>query len=249
MHFRLLTYNIHKGIGGIDRRYRPDRIIETLKYYAPDIVLLQEVDEGARRSRGDRQVDLLGEALAMRYRAYQRNVVLREGHYGNALLSRYPLKNVHDLELTIPLKKRRRALVAHCTLRFAQHTRTLLIYNFHLGLAGFERRIQVRRFLNCQTLVHAHRDTAIVAAGDFNDGRGLLGRRLLVPCGFQLASGRVKTFPALRPWRSLDHVFYRGGLTLDRCFAGRIGISRLASDHLPLVADFHIHASAAERQL
>ena len=225
----------------MDRRYRPQRIVETLTHYAPDVVLLQEVDDGARRSRRDRQVDLLGEALGLRHRAYQRNVALRQGHYGNALLSRYPLKDVHHLELTVPLKKRRRALVAHCSLRFEEHQRTLLIYNFHLGLAGYERRIQVRRFLASKTLRRTHEDTAIIAAGDFNDGRGALGRRLLEPSGFKLASGSAKTFPAVRPWRPLDHVFYRGGLTLQRCFPGHIKVSQMASDHLPLVADFEIH--------
>jgi endonuclease/exonuclease/phosphatase family metal-dependent hydrolase len=68
----------------------------------------------------------------------------------------------------------------------------------------------------------------------------VLSRRLLEPSGFQLASGSAKTFPAVRPWRSLDHVFYRGGLTLQRCFAGHIRLSRVASDHLPLIADFQI---------
>ena len=59
MHFRLMTYNIHKGIGGVDRRYRPDRIIETIAHCSPDIVLLQEVDDGVPRSRYHKQVDLL----------------------------------------------------------------------------------------------------------------------------------------------------------------------------------------------
>jgi endonuclease/exonuclease/phosphatase family metal-dependent hydrolase len=241
MEFRLVTYNIHKGIGGVDRRYRPERIIETLGHYAPDIVLLQEVDDGARRSRRHRQVDLIGEALGLRHRAYQRNVSLREGHYGNALLSRYPLRDIQHLELTVPLKKRRRALVAHCILRLEEHQRTVLVYNFHLGLAGYERRIQIRRFLDSETLRRTHHDTAVIAAGDFNDGRGALGRRLLEPSGFRLASGAAKTFPAVRPWRPLDHVFYRGGLSLHRCFPGHIKVSRMASDHLPLVADFEIH--------
>ncbi len=41
MHLRLMTYNIHKGIGGVDRRYRLERIIETLALLELDIVLLQ----------------------------------------------------------------------------------------------------------------------------------------------------------------------------------------------------------------
>ena len=240
MQFRVITYNIHKGIGGIDRRYRLQRIIETLEHYAPDIALLQEVDDGARRSRHDCQVDILAEALGLRHRAYQPNVTLRRGNYGNALLSRFPLKDVHDLELTIPLKKRRRALVAHCQLRFSHHTRTLLVYSLHLGLAGFERRIQVRRLLSSKTLQRAHHDTAIIAGGDFNDGRGSLGRKMLLPAGFELASGTTKTFPAVRPLRALDQIYYRGHLTLDHCFRGRLKTARMASDHLPLIADFVI---------
>ena len=108
MRLRLMTYNIHKGIGGIDRRYRPDRIMETVRHYEPDVVLLQEVDEGTPRSHHHRQVDLLGDALEMPYRVYQPNVRLKVGQYGNAILSRHPLTDMQDLDLTIPLKKRRR---------------------------------------------------------------------------------------------------------------------------------------------
>ena len=111
MKIRILTYNIHKGIGGVDRLYRPERIIETLESYHADIVLLQEVDDGVPRSRQHRQVDLFGDALNMRHRAFQRNVKLTRGHYGNAILSRFPLDDVQNLDLTVPMKKRRRALI------------------------------------------------------------------------------------------------------------------------------------------
>ena len=193
MRFRLMTYNIHKGIGGVDRRYQPERIIETLTLCEPDIVLLQEVADGVPRWRRHRQVHLLGDALGFRHRAFQPNVTLREGHYGNAILSRFPLSDIHDIELTVPLKKRRRALAARCHVRFGQHSRTLLIFNFHLGLAGFERTIQVRRFLSTNVLIHTHHSTAVIAAGDFNDVWGTQGKRLLEPAGFMPASGLLKT--------------------------------------------------------
>jgi endonuclease/exonuclease/phosphatase family metal-dependent hydrolase len=45
MKFRIITYNMHKGIGGVDRRYLPQRIITILKNYDADIVFLQEVDD------------------------------------------------------------------------------------------------------------------------------------------------------------------------------------------------------------
>jgi len=240
MRFRIITYNIHKGIGGVDRRYRPERISETLLHYQPDIVLLQEVDDGVPRSRGHRQVDLLGDALELQHRAYQRNVGLRRGHYGNAMLSRYPLYDMRNIELKLPLKKRRRAQVAHCRLSINQHSRTLLIINTHLGLAGFERQIQLRRILASEVFVHAHHRTPLVFAGDFNDIWGTLGAKLLEPSGLKPACGRLNTFPAALPMRSLDRIYYRGDLTLDHCFAARLQLAREASDHLPLIADFEL---------
>ena len=241
MRFRLVTYNIHKGIGGLDRRYRPERIVETLAAQEPDVVFLQEVDDGVPRSRRHRQVDWLGDALAMPHRAFQGNVTLREGVYGNAILSRFPLHDLRDVELTIPLKKRRRALVAHCRLEVEAHSRSLVLANCHLGLAEFERRIQLRRLLDCDPIRQLRNDTAVVAGGDMNDVWGGLGKATLELAGFRSATGPVKTFPAFLPLRPLDRIYYRGGLRVSHAHASRSGLARVASDHLPLVADFEWH--------
>ncbi len=240
MKFRLISYNIHKCFGGMDRRYRPERVIETLAHYAPDIVFLQEVDENVPRSQNHRQVDLLGEALGLPHRAYQANVKVRDGHYGNAILSRFPLADVHNIDLTIPLKKRRQALVAHGHVRWEHHSRTLLLCNLHLGLAGFERTIQLRRIINHQVITRTHTHTAAIVAGDFNDVWGGQGNRLLTPAGFSLASGKIRTFPAFGPLRPLDRIYYRGDLRHVESFASRISMARSASDHLPLVSEFEI---------
>ena len=236
--FRLLTYNIHKGIGGVDRRYQLDRIVEAIGHCEPDIVLLQEVDDGVPRSRRHRQVDLLADALNLPHRAYQRNVTLRQGYYGNAILSRFPLHDVRHLDLTVPLKKRRRALAAHLRIRAAGRSRTILVFNFHLGLASFERSIQIRRFLASDVLKRVHQNTPVIAAGDFNDVWGRLRKRLMEPAGFQPASRRIRTFPAFMPVRTLDWIYYRGDVRLHHAFASRTQVARQASDHLPLVADF-----------
>ncbi|HRX79686.1 MAG: endonuclease/exonuclease/phosphatase family protein [Planctomycetaceae bacterium] len=238
MQFRLMTYNIHKGIGGVDRRYRPERIIATIGRYRPDIVFLQEVDDGVPRSRFDREVDLLGDALGFQHRAFQQNVKLRRGGYGNAILSRFPLSDVHDVDLTIPLKKCRKALVAHCGLRWEHHSRTLLLMNVHLGLAGFERAMQLRKLLSCDALQHTQRSTATIVGGDFNDVWGNLGKHSLEPQGFMPALGTIKTFPAILPMRPLDRVYFRGGLTLENSFASHTKLSQHASDHLPAILDF-----------
>ncbi len=239
MKFRVITYNIHKGVGGVDRRYRIERVIETLAHYAPDIVFMQEVADGVPRSRRHRQVDVIGDALELRHRAFQHNVSLAVGHYGNAILSRFPMSDVQDIELSIPLKKRRQALAAHCLIR-QEHQRTVLLMNTHLGLAGFERSMQVRRMLAADVLVHCQRSTPVIMGGDYNDVWGTLGKRLMEPQGFRAASGRARTFPAIMPMQTLDHIYYRGELDLHHSFPCRRQVARLASDHLPLIADFEL---------
>lgn len=240
MQFRLMTYNIHKGIGGIDRRYRPERIVETIAQAEVDVVLLQEVDDGVPRSRRHRQVDWLADALDMPYRAYQRNVRLKWGHYGNAIISRFPLSDIHNVELSVRMKKPRRAIAAHLRLHEGEHSRTVKIYNMHLGLAGYERNIQINKLLSDVDLRHSHQTTPVILGGDFNDLWGSLGRKALDAAGFQSAGKQMLTFPAVRPLRALDRLFYRGDLRLPHCYAAHSRVARQASDHRPLVAEFKV---------
>ena len=238
MHIHFMTYNIHKGIGGVDRRYDPDRIAETISHCKPDVVFLQEVDDGVPRSRKHRQVDVLADLLGFRHSAFQPNVRLRVGNYGNAILSRFPLSDVQHLDVTIPMKKRRRVLAAHCRVQTEEHSRTVLLMNMHLGLAAFERRMQLRKLMQWDLFQHTHHDTAVIAAGDFNDVWGRLGNQILEPEGFHAASGKINTFPAILPVRPLDRVYYRGRLRVDHGYASHTKIARQASDHLPLVTEF-----------
>jgi endonuclease/exonuclease/phosphatase family metal-dependent hydrolase len=244
MQFRLLTYNIHKGIGGLDRRYDLARIVETIAHYQPDVALLQEVDDGAPRSQLHCQCEMLAESLALPHRSYQRNVRLRIGHYGNALLSRFPLSDVVDFDLTIPFKKRRAALIARLQLPVGEHTRTVAIANVHLGLAGFERTMQLRRLLAVEAITHTREATPLIIGGDFNDVYGNLGRRVMQPAGFELASGHGRTFPAVAPLRRLDRVFFRGNLRPCGAFVGHTSLARRASDHLPLIVDFELRSDS-----
>ena len=88
MKIRIISYNIHKCIGGVDRRYAPERVAEVIAHYGADLALLQEVTNRSPRSGGDRQVDLLGTMLDFRYRAWFPNVRLRGGgEYGNAVIA------------------------------------------------------------------------------------------------------------------------------------------------------------------
>src|ERR1700716_2738240 len=102
---RLLSYNIHKGIGGRDRRYSIDRILEVIELENPDLVCLQEVDHNVRRSHYHDQPQMLARYLNAVAQLVQTNVRLKTGGYGNVLLSRWPLHSRHQISLRLGKKK------------------------------------------------------------------------------------------------------------------------------------------------
>jgi len=244
MRIRLLTYNIHKCIGGVDRRYNPQRIAEVITNLHPDVLLLQEVDHDVPRSNRDRQVDVLGDLVGMRYRSWFPNVEVRGGGcYGNAILSRYPIVEASNIDLSIRFKKKRSVL--HGVIRVREHDgenvdRTIHVFNMHLGLARFERKLQLKKFLDAHPFQGMKHETPVLVGGDLNDVYGGLGE-LLRPAGFRGIDRRPLTFPAWGPMRALDAVFVRGGvdfIKLSRCDSD---IARRASDHRPLVAEIRLH--------
>ena len=243
MKLRVLTYNIHKCIGGIDRQYWPERIAQVIEQQNPDVALLQEVDSGVPRSNQDHQVDWLGERLEYRHRAFQPNVTVGNGCYGNAILSRYPIENRCDIDLTMRLKKARRCLVAGIRL---PDNRLLNAACLHLGLAGFERKWQLRKLLKTlgSTSGNSMNGPPLVVGGDFNDVWLSLGR-VMRAASFSEA-GRHRTFPATIPVIPLDRVFYRGPVRCVSSFSPQESPVRGASDHRPIVAEFLVDDASGQ---
>jgi endonuclease/exonuclease/phosphatase family metal-dependent hydrolase len=224
-------------------------VSDTIAHYDPDLVLLQEVDAEAKRSNHHRQVDILGDLLSMRHRSWYSNVKVRGGgSYGNAILSRFPLRESNNIDLTIPPKKRRSVLHGRCRVtlprsgrkKISRHTRTLHVYNMHLGLSGIERKMQLRKFLESTPFAGLHEHTPIIVAGDLNDVYGTLGPKMFLPAGFRGPKKPHATFPAYAPVRALDGIYVRGSLKLLQVQRARIAVAKKASDHLPLIADLEI---------
>ncbi len=248
MKLRILSYNIHRAIG-LDRRFRPDRIAAIVNHHDVDVVLLQEVDEGVPRSR---ELDLareLAQALGLPHYAVGHNVSLRKGRYGNATLSRFPIVRERNIDLTIGKRKRRGC--QHTTLEIQKRSgrpRKLEIFNLHLGLSARERARQVGILSRSHELAELSDKAACIVAGDFNDWRSLLRIFFVEGLGFRCATDRVtkrgpvgiKTYPSITPQGSLDKVYYRGTLRLLSARRSRHRLTRVASDHLPIVADLEL---------
>lgn len=249
MRIRVLTYNIHRAIG-LDRLFRPERILRIVEAHAADVVLLQEVDEGVPRSR---ELDLareLAEALGYGHYAVGHNVKLRKGRYGNATLSRFPILRERNIDLTVGARKRRgcqhTVLVAEGP-GGARHP--LEVFNLHLGLSRRERESQVDLLLRSREFEGLPEDAACLVGGDFNDWRSRLNPIFTDVLAFRSATGPetngngnggLPSFPSFFPRGPLDRIYFRGPLRLLSARRCRLRLSRVASDHLPIVADFDI---------
>ena len=158
------------------------------------MVCLQEVDEGVGRSGRDSQLQRLSRELGYPFAALGLNVRVGHGGYGSATLSRLPMWDVHNVDLTVPLKKRRSALVT----RIEQGPPGgWVIANVHLGLLHLERRVQVRRLLAHVTEGHAD-DRPVVLAGDWNEWGSRLVQGALRDAGFT-SPGSTTTLPRESP--------------------------------------------------
>jgi endonuclease/exonuclease/phosphatase family metal-dependent hydrolase len=246
MEFRVLSYNIHRAIG-VDRLFRPERVASVIRYYEPDIVLLQEVDDGVPRSRELNLAKELASALEFQHYALGKNVELRKGTYGNATLSRFPIVRERNIDLTIgPLKRRG---CQHTTLALddpVDGSRTIEVFNLHLGLSAREREQQAGLLVRSREFPDLEDGPPCIVGGDFNDWRSRLRpiftEVFCFSCaseGSQLQSLPMKTYPSFSPRGALDRFYYRD-LELVRARRCRLALSKVASDHLPIVADFRL---------
>jgi endonuclease/exonuclease/phosphatase family metal-dependent hydrolase len=122
--------------------------------------------------------------------------------------------------------------------------------HWHLGLAEKERHWQVNHLLT-HHLFRQGSELPVLIAGDCNDWRNTLGRGPFARHGFSQVTtpaSRFRSFPAYFPMGALDKAFYRGDVFVRAARIVRSALAKRASDHLPLVVDFHLteaHLTAA----
>lgn len=225
---RLATYNIHGAVGG-DGRFEPGRIVDVLGEIDADVVALQEVE---CRRHG---VDVL--ELIAREAGYDAiagpTIVGAKRHYGNALLTRHRACTVR----TIPLGWGRREPRGAIDVDLSCASAPLRVLATHLGLRPAERRAQVKQLLD---LLNTRRDGVTVLMGDLNEWF-LWGRPLRwLHAHFGDTHGPA-TFPAYRPLLALDRIWVEGASHVE-VRAHRSPLARIASDHLPAVAEIGLDA-------
>lgn len=236
--FRIVTYNIHK-CRGLDRREHPHRIAQVLRETEADIIALQEVVSIGDSFRELHQARFLAEELGMTFHLGE-NRLHRGGSYGNVILTRLRHTAAHNYDITWNGRERRGCLRVDLAVDGA----TLHVFNVHLGTAFIERRHQARMLVGNDILNNALLQGSRLVLGDFNEWtRGLASRLLaehLQSVDIRQHLQRVRTYPGVFPFLHLDHIYYDATLKLKTLTLHKTRTALIASDHLPLVADFEI---------
>ncbi|MGY6411534.1 MAG: endonuclease/exonuclease/phosphatase family protein [Alkalilacustris sp.] len=231
---RVASYNIHRCVGG-DRRRDPARVARVIRELDADILGLQEVDWQAASGPGRAsQAEFLAHLDG--YAAVEgANLRDHRGHYGNMLLTRLPLRGATRLRLRTSRREPRGAIEA--VLDYCGAPLRVLVT--HLGLGLRERRVQAAQLAR---RVARGGDGPVLLLGDLNDWiPGDPTIRVLTA----RATGRPASFPARLPVLPLDRIL---GWGLDRSLTVRAHTTptaRMASDHLPVVAELALPRTAA----
>ena len=246
MKLRILSYNIHRAIG-VDRLFRPRRIADIISHHDADIVLLQEVDVGVPRSGHLNLAKTLAHLCDYPHHALGLNVQLKKGMYGNATLSRFPISEDRNIDLTIENRKARGCLYTLFSIPAGKRKhKPLPVFNLHLGITFKERPRQLGRVVHSTEFINLPPTSPCIIAGDFNDLLKRLAPMLTEILGFDCPTNHkngyqnpILTYPSFSPTSGLDKVFTRG---LDivggkRC---RLRTAKVASDHLPVIVDLKI---------
>jgi endonuclease/exonuclease/phosphatase family metal-dependent hydrolase len=243
---RVATYNIHKGVVrelfGLHHISRVHELRARLHQLDADLIFLQEV-QGRHERHASRfehwprepQDQFLAKSPTLRHifeTAYGRNATYLHGHHGNALLSRFPIVHLENRDFSDHALEQRGVL--HCAVEM--DGRTMHCFVVHFGLLARSRQRQTDALIDWIERAVPHGQPLLIA-GDFNDWRDRLSRRLSQALQVSEVLGGARTFPALMPWLRMDRIYYRGlacrqaGVLRGRSWA------RL-SDHAPLLADF-----------
>lgn len=246
MTLRLMTYNVHRCVG-VDRKLDIERVADVIAACRPDIVALQELDVGRARTRGVDQAHRLAELLRMRSHFHPAMTVEGE-RYGDAILTALPERLVKAGGL--PGLPRIKALEPRGALWVAVEAEgvELQVINTHLGLVPREQQVQVAELLGERWLGSEAFTGPAVLLGDFNALPVSRTYRMLAAvlrdAQDEVARAPTATFPSGFPVLRIDHVFLAGGVratAIDSPFDPR---ARAASDHLPLVVELELPASA-----
>jgi endonuclease/exonuclease/phosphatase family metal-dependent hydrolase len=225
-----MTYNI-RGALGIDNKRSIARIADVIKDSGVDVVCLQEVHQRLPWSKLVDQPRWLGERLRMQF-AFQRNLTIGIGGFGNAVLTKHPIVGTAVYALTSHQEQR-----GLLEVRIRMPETVLTVFCTHLGLDDEERVKQTEEIVR----IVSSAPQPFVLCGDFNeqpDGkamRNLYASGQLTDCADAMHAN-YPTFRTDQLTSRIDYIFAGGPLKVD--WTGVLDTE--ASDHLPVVSALEV---------
>ncbi len=238
---RILTYNVH-GCVGLDGRLSPDRIARVIARHDPDIVALQELDVGRSRSGHLDQARAIADALEMSLE-FHPTVTVAEEQFGDAVLSRHPIRRVRAGALPgIGLEPRGAIWVEVEVPGLPDGSPVVQLFNTHLSLHPRERALAAEALLGPLWLGDPAARHGTVLCGDFNALPWFPSlrrfRRRLVDAQASLDGHRPRsTWFGRFPLGRIDHVLVDPSWSVLRVEVPDDTLARVASDHRPVVVD------------
>ena len=225
---RVVSYNIRGGLG-MDRRRSIPRIADTVRGLLPDVVCFQEVHQKLFWSGGEDQPQTLANRLRRPFIFF---ALVRLGFGGQGIGINVRGLVAREIQHKLPSKRESRG-VLEVRLRNMGGLRALTVLCTHWGLDSGERGEQSAACL--EIIKNAPRP--LILCGDFNETadspalRSLMDGSGLIDAG---AASGLPTFVSDNPTKRIDFILHSPDLRLSAFEA----FPSLASDHLPVCADF-----------
>jgi endonuclease/exonuclease/phosphatase family metal-dependent hydrolase len=238
--FRIMTYNIHHGVG-TDGMYSLSRIVGIIREQAPQIVCLNEVDFETERTYRDNQARIIAAELGMEF-TFARNTPLQNGWTGTAILSRFPItfsenKIISNRDEEEELGERRSLL--HTVIDI--NNKQLHFYGTRLSADTSKSSAELNELLNI--ILDWGLASPIILCGDFNRNPGSKPIKDVSYYFYDLGALVEQmpfTYPAQHPTRRRDYIFMNDKLVPVSIFVIDNEQSKIASNHLPVLARFRI---------
>lgn len=237
---RVATYNVH-GCRGMDKRRSEQRIASVIATLNVDVIGLQELDLNRRRSAGVDQAALIADQLGW-HRYFHPALRIGDEHYGDAVLSRYPMRLRQARELPSVTTRVCPETRAAIWMEIETPGGAVQVINTHLGLGRRERLMQAQLLAGPDWLGSMDTADPLILMGDFNSLPGsppfqVLARQLRDVRTLVTPSPRLRTFPTRFPSLAVDHIFVNEKFQVDSVAVVRNAETRTASDHFPVVAE------------
>lgn len=232
---RVMTYNIHVGVG-MDKKLDLQRIADVIKRERPDLVGLQEVDRGVKRTEGKDEIVELAKMTLMDM-AFAHNLDYQGGKYGVAILSRFLIQKTEHQKYENRREAERRGMLR---VEVDVDGKTVNFVTTHLDYQEKDGRLfeteQLLRFID-------RVPGPLIVAGDFNDEPSGSAYELMLKSFDDAwigsrAKGDGLSYPADKPARRIDYIFYRRseGVRAKKSWV----VNTQASDHVPVIAELEI---------